>query len=77
MEQHSNALALQELRLGDSMEEFNSQIIDRWLQNTSSVQIDYPDVAKAIAQCLYTEDVIDIQCLADSLWAQTKKGRAI
>ncbi len=75
MEQHSNALALGELRLGKSMNKFDEQIIESWLQKSSSVQIDYPDVAKAVAQCLYTEDPIDIQSLADRLWRQTKKWR--
>lgn len=55
MEQQSNALALTQLRLGQSCNSLSSEIIERWLKSPeASSKVRYANVAQALAKWIYT-----------------------
>ncbi len=75
MEQLSNALALEELGLGMSMEMLDPQKTEFWLNNIEGKQVIYPDVAKAIAEWISKrawEQPDSRNQLALNLWQQTR-----
>ena len=76
MEQYSNALALRKLGLGMSMDTLDTNIIKAWLQAPGNARCIYPDVAKAIADCITQSDfnnydVSQLTALSQKLWAST------
>lgn len=71
MEQLSNALALEKLKLGLSMNSLDSSILTTWLTDFESQQIVYPDVADKIAEWIEDGDWVNSKELADKLWQQT------
>ena len=69
MEQQSNALALQQLRLATRSDTLNSSIVANWLGSQSSQQfVHYPNVAKAICDWLLADTPTDVATLSKQLW---------
>jgi uncharacterized protein (TIGR00661 family) len=50
LEQLSNALALEQARLGAVMPELDPAAVDGWLRNGKAIKVAYPDVGQAVAQ---------------------------
>lgn len=76
MEQVSNALALEKLQLGMATRSFHPHIVGEWLTDFSGQRVMYPDVAKALAGWIVTQnfDEQSKQDLICELWAQTDSG---
>lgn len=72
MEQHSNALALEQLDLGSRMPHLSAAAIREWLDNPAAPQCDYPDVARAIVEWLLTPERESVAALSARLWQQTR-----
>lgn len=68
MEQLSNALAIEELDIGEVMYEFNLKQLREWLNEDCPSPRPYPDVAKAIVQWIESGFAIDEEQLSDLLW---------
>ncbi|GAB3107442.1 glycosyltransferase [Aestuariicella hydrocarbonica] len=71
MEQLSNALALETLELGSSMEQLSEIKIREWLNSPAKPACRYPDVAKAIVEWLTTPQREPIESLSQRLWSQS------
>ncbi len=76
MEQLSNALALEQLKLGHTMEELSAAAIGHWLDTAEQPQCEYPDVAKAIVDWVMAGDWDQSEGLSSSLWSQTRQTLA-
>lgn len=68
-EQLSNALALQALNRGTVIETLNKKTLGKWLCKPCHDQIDYPDVATALAQWIESGREQSLEELADELWS--------
>lgn len=72
MEQLSNALALEKLGLGKSIDTLDLQALKNWLDNFEGKRITYPDVPAAIADWIINgieeDDWVSNQALAENLW---------
>jgi uncharacterized protein (TIGR00661 family) len=69
MEQASNAVALVQLGLGQSMKELDVAIIKRWLQTpNANNNRNYPDVAKALVNWILAGEWQDYSQLQKDLW---------
>ncbi len=69
MEQQSNALALQQLKLACLSDVLTSRIIHAWLEaNVTQRHVQYPNVARAICNWLLTDTPDDIATLSQQLW---------
>ncbi len=73
MEQLSNALALEKLKLGHSMDDLSAAAIGHWLDTAEQPHCEYPDVAKAIVGWVMAGDWSHPEALHSSLWAQTQQ----
>lgn len=71
MEQISNALALEQLGLGQSVDKLSVPAIQNWLDNFSAKQVKYPDVAKHIVGWIEQGDLNNQKDLIHSLWSKT------
>lgn len=74
IEQHSNALALERLKLGQTTNRLNSGIIKNWLESSRVVQVTYPNVARAVVAWLQDGNDKGIEVLCAELWAQTSSA---
>ncbi|GAB1259229.1 glycosyltransferase family protein [Aurantivibrio plasticivorans] len=72
MEQLSNALALEQLGLGQPIKQLDVEATRRWLSEFEAKQVEYPNVAKALCEWISQGELENIQPLIESLWAQTK-----
>jgi uncharacterized protein (TIGR00661 family) len=70
MEQLSNALAIDQLNLGHVMHDLNAESIARWLVNSHSIGIRFPDVAQSIVDWLLRGDLSVDRAWVDAIWAQ-------
>ena len=71
MEQLSNAMALENLGLGMAMDTLDQDIVKRWLEDTKSQRVIYPDVAQAIVEWISVKgwkDPASINQLIEKLW---------
>lgn len=75
MEQASNALALSELNLGVATQRLSESVIRDWLDNFEAKRIDYPDVAKHIAEWIMAGNLSSQDDLIENLWANTQSYR--
>ncbi|BFM16314.1 glycosyltransferase family protein [Maricurvus nonylphenolicus] len=73
MEQLSNALALEQLDLGSTMDELNKDSIGTWLKTAKQPHCQYPDVAKAIVEWIMAGDWSSPGSLSEKLWSQTNQ----
>ena len=70
IEQHSNAIALEFLGIGSTTETLSAKVIQEWLETSRVVQIDYPNVAKAVVKWLQENDDSSVEDLCQNLWQQ-------
>ncbi len=77
IEQHSNAIALEQLGVAKTAEELSSNIIKEWLETSRVVQISYPNVARAVVGWLQSNDEVSVAELCESLWSQTSEVRGM
>ncbi|BFM49152.1 MJ1255/VC2487 family glycosyltransferase [Marinomonas sp. THO17] len=70
IEQHSNAIALEYLGIGMTTETLSAECIKEWLETSRVVQIEYPNVAKAVVNWLQENDDSSVVDLCQSLWQQ-------
>ncbi len=68
MEQLSNALALEKLNLGMTMEHLDKHTLKKWLLHFEGRQIIYPSVPDAIAQWIIAGDFSTVSPLVNTLW---------
>ncbi len=73
MEQLSNALALQQLKLGSRMNSLSHGQIEQWLQTEQVNHYRYPNVAKAIVSWLLDPDSSSVPELARALWLNSER----
>ena len=69
MEQLSNALALEQLGLGQQMKTLDTALLRQWLDHFDSKQVIYPDVPKAIVDWLLNGEFDNTNSLVAELWA--------
>lgn len=76
MEQISNALALEQLQLGMATCSFHPAVVEEWLNDFSGHKVNYPDVAKALAEWITGGDfgAESRHELIRDLWSQTDAG---
>lgn len=72
MEQLSNALALEQLSLGLSMNTLCNKTLTQWLNNFKGKQVIYPCVASAIVEWLEKGDWNTSEKLSQQLWAEVE-----
>lgn len=70
MEQLSNALALEQLSLGMSMNSLNKQTLESWLNEFTGTRIIYPDVPDAIINWILNGNTNNTDDLIQTLWAE-------
>ncbi|MBD5769916.1 MJ1255/VC2487 family glycosyltransferase [Marinomonas colpomeniae] len=71
IEQHSNAIALERLGIAKTTAVLNSKIIQEWLETSRVVQVNYPNVARAVVAWLQVGNNMSLSDLCVSLWQQT------
>lgn len=71
MEQLSNALALQELGIGEVMHDLDASVVRAWLSADPARRVRYPDVAGAVAQWILRGDLTVDPRWIDSIWRRT------
>ncbi len=76
MEQLSNSLALEQLKLGQTTKQLNTDIIQSWLDNPVKSHVVYPDVARALVDWIKAKDYSHPNQLVDTLWQQTQINTA-
>lgn len=69
MEQLSNAVALEELSLGLTMHEYDTELLYRWLKLDNPKPHSYPQVARGIVEWIQAGLKLDEIELAKSLWS--------
>lgn len=73
MEQLSNALALEQLRLGEVMRELDPATLASWLATDQAHMVRYPDVAGAVAEWLLRGDLNIDQSWIEAIWQRARK----
>ena len=68
VEQKSNALALEHLGWGRSMQTLDAQAVAAWLESDFAVQVDYPDTAAQVAAFILGGAKGSREELATKLW---------
>jgi uncharacterized protein (TIGR00661 family) len=74
MEQSSNALAIDLLKLGMSMKTLDGNVVSEFLKNSPLSPARYPDVAAMIAAWITRKRWWDMDGLVRDAWARVKKG---
>jgi uncharacterized protein (TIGR00661 family) len=73
MEQHSNALALQRLGWGSAINDLTEANLQTWLRGERrTMEMQYPDVAAAIADWVLEGEWLDKTMLWETLWEATR-----
>ena len=72
IEQLSNAMALEQLRLGWSTRRLDRELISDWLETTPSPARSYPNVARALAEWLAAGRRESLSRLSARLWEQSR-----
>jgi uncharacterized protein (TIGR00661 family) len=73
MEQCSNALALDRLKLGEVMDELDAAIVAQWLAKSHSTQLRFPDVAGAVTEWLMQGDLTIEPSWIESVWNRCER----
>ncbi|RDL43076.1 glycosyltransferase [Marinomonas piezotolerans] len=68
VEQLSNMIALEQLGFAQGSKELSAEVINQWLESSKVVKVDYPDVAKAIAEWIAAGAEEPIEQLSQRLW---------
>lgn len=77
VEQHCNALALETLGWGSSMEHLDPQKVNHWLNYGHAVQLEYPDTAAMVAEFIAQGADGSRDALVNALWEQTSLPPAL
>lgn len=72
MEQSSNALAVELLRLGMTMKRLDGNLVSQFLKSDPPPPMEYPDVAAMISEWIGQGDWGDMSNLVKNTWAMTK-----
>lgn len=72
MEQLSNAKALEQLKLGMSMNTLDQTALKSWLENFKGKRVIYPNVPNAIAKWIKSEDWHNANKLSETLWSEVE-----
>ncbi len=72
MEQSSNALAIDLLKLGMAMRKLDGNIVSQFLKSDPQAPMGYPDVASMIAEWIGKGNWGDMDDLVKNAWAMTK-----
>lgn len=72
VEQHSNAIALQQLGWGEAMMNLDHQIVSQWLESGTGVKVGYPDTAGLVADFIEHGATGDRHNLVNELWSRTR-----
>ena len=72
VEQYCNALALEKLGWGSTMESLDAIKVSTWLNDVFSVKIKYPDTAAAVARYIREGNFKSCAELASDLWSKTR-----
>ena len=72
VEQYSNALALESLGWGSSMNRLDASAVGKWLESGDGIQVSYPDTAGMVADFIERGANGDPWQLVHRLWAQTE-----
>ena len=73
MEQCSNALALDTLKLGEVMDELDAATVAQWLANAHSPALRFPDVAGAVTEWLMQGDLTIEPSWIKSVWDRCER----
>ena len=73
MEQCSNALALDTLKLGEVMDELDAATVAQWLANSHSPALRFPDVASAVTEWLMQGDLAIEPSWIRSVWDRCER----
>jgi uncharacterized protein (TIGR00661 family) len=73
MEQCSNALALDTLKLGDVMDELDAAAVAQWLAKPNSSTLRFPDVAGAVTEWLMQGDLTLEHSWIESVWDRCER----
>jgi uncharacterized protein (TIGR00661 family) len=73
MEQCSNALALELLKLGEVMDELDAATVAQWLANSNSPALRFPDVAGAVTEWLMQGDLTIEPSWIKSVWDRCER----
>ncbi len=68
VEQLSNVIALEHLKFAQGAYELNGKVISNWLASSKVVKVDYPDVAKAIAEWIAAGAEEPLESISEQLW---------
>jgi uncharacterized protein (TIGR00661 family) len=71
MEQHSNALVLENLKLAMVMNTLNHESVKTFLHSYECKKLDFPDVAYHIVQWIEKGEWSDVETLAEECWSLT------
>lgn len=72
MEQESNAMALEQLKLGSSMSSLDVDKTTKWLASPASCKVTYPDVAQYLVDWIASGRDQSISYISSHLWSATK-----
>jgi len=75
LEQTSNALAIEQLKLGKSMSSLDQETVRQWLKNEALPPVAYPDVAGAVADWIEDGVLTDMESLVKRVWSQVPDER--
>lgn len=69
VEQESNAVALEQLKLGHWMAQLNADSVSRWLEMPAVAPCNWPEVMEPLADWISAGDWENHQALTDTLWS--------
>lgn len=72
IEQRCNALALETLGWGSSMNQLSAGVVRNWLHHGHAVTVDYPDTASVVAEFIAQGGDGDRNKLVEALWSETR-----
>lgn len=75
LEQTSNALAIEQLKLGQTMSSLDQEIVRQWLKNEALPPVSYPDVAGAIAEWVEAGALSNVESLVETVWSKVPDDR--
>ena len=72
IEQYANALALQRLNYGCTMQMLDAGAVHMWIKYEQAVQVIYPNVARYIAEAIADNSIHKIHSLSKVVWDAVK-----
>ena len=71
-EQEANAMSIELLEYGTKVKKINEEVLTKWLKTKSKIKINYPNVAKDIANWINKGNFEDSYQLVKEAWEKTK-----